>query len=62
MRVVLDTNLFIEAWQGFGATCQVVAACLMGELQPLMSEALVNEIEWVLGRSDLFETCRSSPP
>jgi len=61
VRVVLDTNLFIEAWQGFGTTRQVVAVCLTGEFKPLMGEALNNEIEGTLGRSDLFETCRLWP-
>lgn len=58
MRVVLDTNIFIGACLGVGAARKVVAACLKGDLQPLMGEALFNEMEGVLGRSELFETCR----
>lgn len=60
MRVVLDTNIFIGACLGVGSARKVVAACLSGELQPLMGDALVNEIEGVLGRTELFEKSRLS--
>lgn len=61
MRVVLDTNIFIGACLGVGSARKVVAACLTGELQPLMGDALVNEIEGVMGRTELFENSRLSP-
>jgi putative PIN family toxin of toxin-antitoxin system len=60
MRVVLDTNIFIGACLGVGSARKVVNACLDGYLSPLMSQALINEIESVLGRAGLFESCRLS--
>jgi putative PIN family toxin of toxin-antitoxin system len=59
-RVVIDTNIFLGACLGQGAAHQVVAACLRGQCQPLMGAALFAEYEDVLGRSELFETCRLS--
>jgi putative PIN family toxin of toxin-antitoxin system len=59
-RVVIDTNIFLGACMGQGAAHQVVAACLRGQYQPLMGAALFAEYEDVLGRSELFETCRLS--
>lgn len=61
MRVVLDTNIFIGACLGVGSARKVVTACLSGALQPLMSEALINEMEGVLGRPGVFENSRLSP-
>ena len=58
MRVVLDTNIFIGACLGVGPARKVVEACLHGGLSPLMSQTLINEIESVLGRAGLFESCR----
>jgi len=36
----------------------VVAACLRGQCQPLLGAALFSEYEDVLGRTELFNTCR----
>ena len=57
-RIVIDTNIFLGACLGQGAAHLVVAACLRGQCQPLMGAALFAEYEDVLGRSELFETCR----
>lgn len=60
MRVVIDTNVFVSACLGQGAASGVVAACLQGRLLPLMSAALINEHEDVLGREAPFARSRLS--
>ena len=57
-RIVVDTNIFLGACLGQGAAHHVVAACLRGQCLPLMGAALFAEYEDVLGRTELFETCR----
>jgi predicted nucleic acid-binding protein len=57
-RIVVDTNTFLGAYLGQRAAHHVVAACLRGQCQPLMGAALFAEYEDVLGRTELFETCR----
>ena len=59
-RCVIDTNVFVGACLGTGAASQVVAACLRGQALPLMGTALLSEYEDVLGRHDLFASCRLS--
>ena len=61
LRVVLDTNIFIGACLGVGASNQTLAAGLKGLYLPLMGSALFLEHEAVLGRDTLFATCRLSP-
>lgn len=61
LRVVLDTNIFIGACLGVGASNQTLAAGLRGLYLPLMGSALFLEHEAVLGRAALFATCRLSP-
>jgi putative PIN family toxin of toxin-antitoxin system len=58
MRVVIDTNIFIGACLGTGATNAVVAACFRQAFTPLMGAALFAEFEDVLHRADLFQNCR----
>ncbi len=58
MLIVLDTNVFVGACLGTGASNAVVAACLRGEHTPLMGTALFTEYEDVLSRSRLFQKCR----
>jgi putative PIN family toxin of toxin-antitoxin system len=58
MRVVVDTNVFVGACLGVGASSAVVRACLQHRCVPLMGEALLAEYEAVLGREDLFANCR----
>jgi putative PIN family toxin of toxin-antitoxin system len=56
--VVLDTNVFVGACLGRGASAAVVQACLQGHLQPLMGAALLAEYEDVLSRKALFARSR----
>ena len=60
MAVVIgvDTNVFVGACLGVGASNAVVASCLRGVHRPLMGAALLAEYEDVLGRRRLFERSR----
>jgi predicted nucleic acid-binding protein len=58
MAIVVDTNVFVGACLGVGASSAVVAACLDGTYIPLMGAALFAEYEDVLGRSALFRGSR----
>ncbi len=58
MRIVVDTNVFIGACLGTGASNAVVAQCLAGSVLPLMGNALFSEYEDVLARSKLFAKSR----
>jgi putative PIN family toxin of toxin-antitoxin system len=60
MKIVVDTNVFLGACLGTGASNAVIAACLKGLCLPLMGNALFNEYEDVFGRHDLFKKCRLS--
>ena len=57
-RAVIDTNIFVGACLGQGASHRIAAACLRGECLPLMSAALFAEYEDVLGRAELFKSSR----
>ncbi len=61
MIIVLDTNVFVGACLGVGASNTVLADCLRGMHTPLMAAALLGKYEDVLGRPALFEQCRLSP-
>ena len=58
MIVVLDTNIFVSALLGKGASRAVLRACLEGRLQPLMGAALFAEYESLMGRESVFRGCR----
>jgi putative PIN family toxin of toxin-antitoxin system len=58
MKVVIDTNVFIGACLGQGASRAVIAACLEEKVTPLMGVALLSEYEDVLGRTELFVRSR----
>ena len=58
MRVVVDTNVFVGACIGVGASNGVIRACLQHRVVPLMGEALLAEYEAVLGRDALFASSR----
>lgn len=60
MVIVLDTDVFVSACLGRGASNSVVASCLRGDHRPLMGAALLAEYEDVLGRSALWKRCRLS--
>ena len=55
---MIDTNVFVGACLGAGASNEVVARCLRGEIVPLMGTALLAEYEDVLDREALFEQSR----
>ncbi len=55
MKVVIDTNIFVSAlMNNGGAPRQIIRLCLLGQLAPLMGNALFNEYEDVCAREDLF--------
>jgi putative PIN family toxin of toxin-antitoxin system len=56
--VVVDTNVFVGACMGTGASAQIVQHCLSGRLTPAMGSALMLEYEDVVSRANLFEGCR----
>ena len=58
MHVVIDTNVFVGACIGVGASNAVIRACLQHRITPLMGEALMTELEVVLGRDALFINSR----
>lgn len=58
MIIVVDTNVFVGACIGVGASNAVIAACLRGVHRPLMEAALLAEYEDVLGRRSLFARSR----
>ena len=58
MLAVVDTNVFVGACLGQGASAAVVAACLRDQVHPLMGAALLAEFEDVLGRAALFRRSR----
>jgi putative PIN family toxin of toxin-antitoxin system len=58
MRIVIDTNVFVGACMGVGASRSIVEACLNRQFTPLIGTALLTEYEDVLGRAPLFEGCR----
>ena len=60
MIIVVDTNVFIGACLGVGASNKAIASCLRGQNAPLMGTALLAEYEDVLGRPRLFTRSRLS--
>ena len=54
---MLDTNIFVSALLGKGASRAVLRACLEGRLQPLMGAALFAEYESLMGRESVFKRC-----
>lgn len=60
MKIVVDTNVFVGACLGTGASNAVVAVCLTRRCLALMGNALFSEYEDVFGHKDLFGKCRLS--
>jgi putative PIN family toxin of toxin-antitoxin system len=58
MIIVVDTNIFIGACLGSGASSSVIASCITEAHIPLMGTALFSEYEAVLTRNALFEKSR----
>jgi uncharacterized protein len=59
--LIVDTNVFVGACMGVGASARVVQLCLSGEQTAVMGSGLLAEYEDVLSRESLFEGCRLSP-
>jgi uncharacterized protein len=60
MRVVIDTNVFVGACIGVGASSGVVRACLLHQITPIIGTALYCEYEGILSRDSLFTKSRLS--
>ena len=58
MVILVDTNIFVGACLGIGASSEVVAACIREEHVALMGTALFTEYEDVLSRDSLFKKSR----
>lgn len=58
MRVVVDTNVFVGACIGRGASSQVIEACLRKRVQAFISAALLTEYRDVITRPELFRRAR----
>ena len=56
--IVIDTNVFVGACKGNGASARIIELCLTGEFQPLIGSVLMLEYEDVLSRDGLFEGSR----
>jgi putative PIN family toxin of toxin-antitoxin system len=58
MRAVIDTNVFVGACIGIGASNAVIRACLNHQIIPMMGTSLLTEYEAVLSRAGLFTGSR----
>jgi len=58
MLIVVDTNVFVGACLGLGASNAVVGDCIRGLHTPVMGTTLLTEYEDVLGRDAPFRKCR----
>jgi len=58
MIIVVDTNIFVGACLGQGASAELVGQCLIGQHLALMGSALLAEYEDVLSREALFKRSR----
>ncbi|MDZ4813833.1 MAG: PIN domain-containing protein [Pseudomonadota bacterium] len=58
MVIVVDTNVFVGACLGMGASSAVVGNCIRGLHTPLMGTTLLAEYEDVLGRNVVFRKSR----
>ncbi len=55
-KIVLDTNVFVSAMlKADTAPRRALRLCFLGEVTPLMGNALFSEFEALLGRKGLFE-------
>lgn len=54
--VIVDTNIFVSALlKADTAPRQIIRLCFLGEIQPLMGNALFSEYEELSNRKKLFE-------
>ncbi|WP_133510932.1 PIN domain-containing protein [Candidatus Thiosymbion oneisti] len=56
--IPVDTDVFVGACLGTGASNEVIVLCLRGEATPLMGASLLAEYENVLSRDELFNRSR----
>ncbi len=56
--IVVDTNVFVGACMGTGASAKLVELCIQGKLTSAIGSALLAEYEDVLSRELLFKDCR----
>jgi putative PIN family toxin of toxin-antitoxin system len=55
--IVVDTNVFVSAVLGKGASREVLRNCLAGHYLPIMGNTLFIEYESLLTRDTLFANC-----
>ena len=59
VKIVVDTNVFIGAiLSSQGLNRELIRRCLLGEYQPIMSNALYLEYEAVMNRQDIIDQCQ----
>ncbi|THV29858.1 putative toxin-antitoxin system toxin component, PIN family [Rhizobium rosettiformans W3] len=58
MRVVVDTNVFVGACIGNGASASVLRSCISLQATAILGTSLILEYRDVLGRSELFRSSR----
>lgn len=56
--IVLDTNVFVGACMGTGASAKLIELCIQKKVVPAMGSALLSEYEDVMSRESIFESCR----
>jgi predicted nucleic acid-binding protein len=52
--ILLDTNVFVGACMGVGASTRIVEMCLLGQVSPVMGASLLAEYEDVVRRDAVF--------
>lgn len=57
-RIVVDTNVFISACIGRGASSRIIEACIRGLVTPYISSPLLLEYRDVVARDDIFRSAR----
>jgi putative PIN family toxin of toxin-antitoxin system len=61
IEIVVDTNVFIGAiLSSQGLNRELIRRCLLGEYQPIMSNALYLEYESVIEREEIIAKCQES--
>jgi putative PIN family toxin of toxin-antitoxin system len=59
VKIVVDTNVFIGAvLSSQGLNRELIRRCLLGEYQPIMSNALYLEYESVIEREEIISKCQ----
>ncbi len=59
VKIVVDTNVFIGAiLSSQGLNRELIRRCLLGEYQPMMSNALYLEYESVIEREEIIPKCQ----